>query len=347
MSDTEIRFGLGAIRGLGEHAVDSILQARADGGPFRSLVDLVDRCDLRALNKRALEALIMAGACDSFGHRAQLVSGLELALREAQLRAAEAEAGQASLFDAFGAGPTAPVAERPAPQLPEVAPWPESERLAREKEILGFFISGHPLETYRDEGRVFQAVNTANLKNCRDQKVELVGVVTAVSRQISKRNGAEWGRVTVEDFYGTASVLCFGEAWELNHEILRQDAVLLLRGTGKGREDEEAPPLFLDEALALASLRTRGLLGLELRLPGAGGGEALAQATSLLRASPGPAPVYVQWAHMPGNGGNGNGDGQTAGPRFRSRGITVSPDEALLRRLRDLFGEDQVRLVRS
>ncbi len=332
------------MRGLGEHAVSSILQARAEGGPFTSLFDLVDRCDLRALNKRALEALIMAGACDKFGHRAQLATGLELALMEAQLRQAEAEAGQASLFDAFGGGPAAPAVARPAPQLPEVAPWPESERLAREKEILGFFISGHPLEKYRDEVRVFQAVNTANLKSYRDQRVELIGVVTAVSRQISKRNGAEWGRVTVEDFYGTATVLVFGEVWELNHEILRQDAVLLLRGTVKGREDEEAPPLFLDEALSLASLRTRGVLGLELRLP-AGVAASLARATELLRAAPGPAPLYVQWLHAPGNGGAA--DGQTPGPRLKSRAITVSPDEVLLRHLRELFGEDQVRLVRS
>ncbi len=345
VSDTQIRFGLGAIRGLGEGAVTSILEARASGGEFSSLFDLVERCDLRALNRRALEALIMAGACDRFGHRAQLATGMELALREAQVRQAEAEAGQASLFDAFGGGPAAPAAQRPAPQLPDVAPWPESERLAREKETLGFFISGHPLDKYRDEVRVFQAVNTANLKSYREQKVELAVVVTAVSRQISKKNGAEWGRVTVEDFYGTASVLVFGETWEMNRDILLQDAVLLLRGTVRGREDEESPPLFLDEAAHLASLRTRGVLGLELRLPAGEGDAGIEEATRLLRGSPGPAPLFVQWLHTPGNGRAGGAP--DAPPRLRSRGITVAPDEPLLRRLRELFGDDQVRLVRS
>ncbi len=340
VSDTQIRFGLGAIRGLGEHAVHAILEARR-AGPFSSLFDLVNRCDVRALNKRALESLVMAGACDKFGHRAQLMAGLELALREAQLRQAEKEAGQASLFDAFGVA-EATAAERPAPQLPEIAPWPESERLAREKEILGFFISGHPLEKYRDEVRVFQAVSTANLKTYRDQRVELAAVVTAVSRQISRKNGAEWGRVTVEDFYGTASVLVFGETWELNKELLKQDAVLLLRGTVKGREDEESPPIFLDEAVPLASLRTRGVLGLELRLPAGDTEAGIEEATRLLRSFPGPAPLFVQWLRTPGNGAAESG----AGPRLRSKAITVAPEDALLRRLRELFGDDQVRLVR-
>ena len=165
-----------------------------------------------------------------------------------------------------------------------------------------------------------------------------------MSRQISRKNGAEWGRVTVEDFYGTASVLVFGETWELNKEILLQDAVLLLRGTVKGREDEEAPPLFLDEAVPLASLRTRGVLGVELRLVEPPADEDwLRQATAALRAAPGPAPVFVEWLKSPGNGSV-----ETAAcARLRSRAITVAPDEALLRQLRALLGEDQVRLVRS
>ncbi|MBX6365876.1 MAG: hypothetical protein IRZ00_18665, partial [Gemmatimonadetes bacterium] len=329
------------VRGLGEGAVRSILEARSKGGPFTSLFDLVERTDPRALNRRALEALIMAGACDAFGHRAQLMAGLETALREAQLRQAEAEAGQASLFDAFGGGSAgAPAAPRPAPQLPDVAPWPESERLAREKEILGFFISGHPLERYRDEVRVFQAVNTANLKAHRDQRVELAGVVTSVSRQISKKNGAEWGRVTVEDFHGTASVLVFGETWETYREVLTQDTPVLLRGTVKGREDEETPPIFLDEAIPLEHLRKKGALGVEVKLVGGNGAtaEVIESATRAFEAHPGPAPLFVEWVGTGGGGG--------APTRLRSRRITVSPNERLLEELRSLFGKDHVRLVK-
>jgi hypothetical protein len=140
-----------------------------------------------------------------------------------------------------------------------VPKWPESDRLAREKEVLGFFISGHPLEKYRDELALFADVNTANLAEHRDRKVELACVVTAMARQISKRNGQEWGRVTVEDFRGTATVLAFGEAWEKYREVLVQDAAVLVRGQVSGRDrDEDDPPIFLDEALPLALIRAPG-----------------------------------------------------------------------------------------
>lgn len=101
--------------------------------------------------------------------------------------------------------------------------------------------------------------------------------------------------------------------------------------------------MFLDEAVPLASLRTRGVLGLELRLPAGDAESGVEEATRLLRSFPGPAPLYVQWLRTPGNG---SAEAST-GPRLRSRGITVAPDDALLRRLRELFGDDQVRLVRS
>src|SRR5690606_29474757 len=111
---------------------------------------------------------------------------------------------------------------------------------------LGFFISGHPLERFREEVRVFEGVNTSNLVEYRDQKVELACVVTGVSRQISKRTGGEWGRLLVEDFHGTATVLAFGESWEAFHDLLVQDAPVLIRGTVSGRErDEDDPPIFL------------------------------------------------------------------------------------------------------
>jgi len=344
VADDTIRFGLGAVRGLGEGAVHAILEARREGGPFRSLFDLVERTDPRVLGKRALEALVQSGACDAFtdaggtgvGHRAQLMAGLELVMREAQLRHEEKESGQVSLFDALesaGAGP----APRPEPQLPDVPRWSESERLAREKEILGFFISGHPLEKYRDEVRVFEEVNTGNLKRYRDQKVALACVITGVSRQISKRTGAEWARITVEDFYGTATVLAFGEAWEAARERLVQDAAVLVRGSVSGRDrDEDAPPIFLDEVIPLATLRASGALGIELILPPGGRvePEAVTRATEALRANPGAAPLFVR-QDTPG------------GSRLRSRSLAVEPSEALLRRLRELFGADRVRLVRT
>ncbi len=341
VSDTAIRFGMGACRGVGEGAVREILAARADGG-FQSLFELVDRVDLRAAGKRTLEALIAAGACDSFGHRAQLMAGLEVAVGEAQLRQADRESGQGSLFD-LGAE-AAPVRE--APKLPEVPRWPESDRLAREKEILGFFISGHPLDRFRDELKLFGAVNTANLSEHRDRKVELACVVTAVARQISKRSGQEWGRVTVEDFHGTATVLAFGEAWEKYRDVLLQDAAVVIRGQVSGRDrDEDDPPVFLDEALALATVRDAGSVGLEVRLRRGASADCIDAATVAFRRCPGEAPVYVR---LEGNGGHrgegGNGGGRK---RFRSRTVRVSPSPELVAELKELFGPEGVRLVRA
>jgi DNA polymerase-3 subunit alpha len=373
VSDEEIRFGLGALRGVGAGAVESILATRTQDGPFRSLFDLVERVDLRLAGRRVMEALIQAGACDSFGHRAQLMAGLEVAVREAQLREADREAGQASLFDMLAPAAATAATQRSEPALPEVPRWPESERLAREKEILGFFISGHPLEKYDDLVRVYHEVNTAALKSHRDQKVELACVATNVSRQLSKRNGTEWARITVEDFFGTATVLAFGDAWELSHDVLVQDTPVLIRGSVSGRErDEESPPIFLDSAEPLSALWNNTQLGLEITVSGPSESD-LAAAAAILRARPGNATVYVRWT-MPateeaapavalstlmaaGNAENGGGVATMAPPerkltketsvRLRARAFQVALGQELLTELRDVLGRDAVRLVRN
>src|SRR5690606_22306424 len=276
------------------------LEARRAGGPFRSLYDLIERTDPRAVGKRALEALILAGACDSLAarlpsgvaHRAQLIAALDLLLREAQLRQAEAEAGQVSLFDAPAASEAA--APRPLPPLPDTDPWPEAERLAREKEVLGFFISGHPLEKYRDVIRVFEAVNTSTLRAHRDRRIELACVVTAVSRQVSRR-GSEFWRITVEDLAGTATVIASAKAWEGVADVLVQDAAVLIRGTVAER-DEDSPPIFLDDAVPLGELGAGGLLAVEVSLaPAPKAEEAITAAAGLLRANRGAAPLLVGW----------------------------------------------------
>ncbi|HEX6558101.1 MAG TPA: DNA polymerase III subunit alpha, partial [Longimicrobiales bacterium] len=357
VSNEEIRFGLGALRGVGEAAVNSILETRRSSGAFTSLFDLVDRVDLRVVGRRVMEALIQAGACDKFGHRAQLMAGLELATREAQIRAEERDSGQASLFDALmgDTASTSSAQQRPEPALPEVPRWPESERLTREKEVLGFFISGHPLEKYSDEVRMFDRVSTAALKQFRGQKAELPCVVTAVSRQLSKKNGAEWGRITVEDFFGTATVLAFGDVWEQYSDILVQDAAVLIRGQVSDRErDEDDPPIFLDSAVRLASLRTSGQVGIELQLCGRFEADAVSAASEAFRRHPGSGPVYVRWTVDDGTGnGDGNGNGKahgngngTAEARLRSRTFQVDLSDELVAELRGLFGADRVRLVR-
>ena len=330
----QVRFGLGAVRGVGAGAVQSIIGAREAGGAFTSLFDFLDRIDLRALNKRASEALIAAGALDSFGHRAQLLAGLDVAYAEIQARAAEAAAGQASLFAV-----DEPSASGGHPELPTTSRWSEADRLAREKEAVGYFISGHPLDRFRDLVRAFGPTTTGNLAEFNGRDVELPCVVTQVTRQILKKDGSEWGRLTVEDFHGTASVLAFGEAWKRARDVLKQDAVVLLRGTVSDRErDEEDPPIFLDVAESLEEVWETGRVAVAIDVSAGGtlSEEACGRARVLLAGRPGLAPVEVRLAN-----------GLDSSPRLRSKTLRVRPDVEALSGLREIFGEAQIRLVRA
>ena len=350
----QIRFGLGAIRGVGEGAVRSIIAAREAEGEFTSLFDFLCRIDLRLCNKRVLEALICAGALDGFAPegRAQLLAALDATFLAAQDVQRERESSQENLFDSLlgddGAGGIAGGVIQ-APPLPDIERWSEGDRLAREKEVLGFFISGHPLDKHRELVALFDRVNTSTLGQFRDEKVELACVVTEAARQISKRDGSEWGRITIEDFHGTATVLAFGDSWARWKDVLQQDAPVLIRGMVSNRErDEEDPPLFLDGAVPLDALRESGEVGicLELGAHTLAGGEAIDPVRQLLAGTPGAAPVFVVWTNGAGADGSNGHDAESA-PRLRSRSLRVAPDEALLEALRERLGERSVRLVRA
>ncbi len=331
--DQKIRFGLGAVRGVGSGAVRSILRARDEEGPFTSLFNFLERIDLRALNKRACEALIAAGALDGFGHRAQLLAGLDGAYSEVQTRQAEEAAGQATLFDG-GDG----ALDRPDPQLPTLPEWTEQDRLAREKEALGFFISGHPLDRHRELVRAFGPANSANLPEFAGADVEFACVVTKVARQLSRKDNSEWGRITVEDFHGTATVLGFRETWQRCRDILEQDAAILIRGKVSGRErDEEDPPVFLDDAEPLESVRRSGRVAISITVERSEdlSEEKVARARSFMEKHLGRAPLEL---HLE------NGHGLEA--RLRSRSLTLDPSPHVLRELKEILGPARIGIVK-
>ncbi|HKC48256.1 MAG TPA: hypothetical protein VKB63_11705, partial [Gemmatimonadales bacterium] len=338
VGDHRIRFGLGAVKNVGEGAIASIIDGRTSE-PYRSLVELCERIDLRLCNKRVIEALIDAGACDSLGgHRAQLVAALEHAFAEAQARHAERESGQVGLF---GDHVTAAPASAP---LPDVAPWPEQERLTREKAVLGFFISGHPLAKYRAEVELFGTRTTATLSTWSDQKVTIAALATVVKRQVSKKSGAEYARLVLEDFHGTAEALVFPEAWARLNGVIRPDGALLFTGGFSPRDrGEESAPFIVEAARPLDELKAAGQVGLALRWKAGSppDADAARAAAALCAAHPGPAPVLVEWE-------DGNGDGRTtAAARLMSRSLRVEPDDELLGALRGLFGPDGVHLVKA
>src|SRR5256885_12989575 len=260
VSDQRIRFGLGAIKNVGEGAIESILAGRLAGGPYRSLVELCERIDLRLCNKRVIEALVDAGACDGLGgHRAQLVAALDTAFAEAQTRHQERESGQHALF----VQPASPAVPRST--LPAVPPRSEHERLTREKAVLGFFISGHPLDRYRAEVELFGTRTSATLGQWCAQKVRIAAVVTLVKRQISKKSGAEYARLTLEDFHGTAEALVFPETWAKLNEVIRPGGGLLLSGGYSRRDrDPDQAPFIVETAQPLAELKAAGAIGVAL-----------------------------------------------------------------------------------
>src|SRR5437879_3734069 len=295
VGEGRVRFGLGAIKNVGGSAIESIIAGRQAGEPYRTLVDLCERIDLRLCNKRVIEALIDSGACDSLGgHRAQLVAALDHAFAEAQARQAERQSGQHALF---GGGQDTPDPGPPAP-LPDLPPWSEHDRLAREKAVLGFFISGHPLAKYRTEVELFGTRTTATLGRWSDQKVTIAAVVSLVKRQISKKSGAEYARLVLEDFHGTAEALVFPEAWAKLNAVIHADATLLLTGSYSPRDrTEEQAPFIVEAVRPLEELKASGAIGLALSWTAASppDPESTRAVAALCAAHPGPAPVVVEW----------------------------------------------------
>jgi DNA polymerase-3 subunit alpha len=330
---SRIRFGLGAVRNVGRGAIESIITAR-EGGPFTNLSDFSGRLDLRLCNKRVLESLIAAGACDSLGgHRAQLLAALDAALSEAQLSQQEREAGQESLF-----GEALPA--RPATaDLPDVPAWTEADRLAKEKEVLGFFISGHPLERFRPEVELFGTRTNATLHEWSEHPVTVATVITAVKRQISKKTGKEYARLVLEDFHGTAEAIVFPESWaKLNQVIVVDMAVLLTGGYSARDRGEDRAPFVIESARPLAELRAQGEVGVAIRwrASGAPDAEALRAATAVCAAHPGPAPVYIDWS-------DGNGEAL----RLRARRLRIDPQDEVIQALRTRLGSEAVLYVKA
>ena len=337
VGENRIRFGLGAIRNVGQGAVDSILAARGTT-PYKDFFDLVERVDLRACNKRVFEAMISAGAFDLLGgHRAQYVAALDHAISEALYKQQEAALGQVSMFgEVLGGG--APAQAKPT--LPHVPAWGESDRLANEKAILGFYVSGHPLEPFRAEAELFASHKISELGRWTPEPMALACVITACKRQISKRSGAEFARLTLEDFSGSSEVLVFPEAWAVIADQVKTDVPVLVEG-GYSKRDQgaESPTFIVERVIRLAEKRVNGQVAVAIEL--AAGAPLAPSVMRDVRATcdayPGTAALELRWRDKSA--------GQTA--RFRSRSLTVAASNAALNELRALLGDECVKLVRG
>ncbi|WP_020408275.1 DNA polymerase III subunit alpha [Hahella ganghwensis] len=229
--DNRIVYGLGAVKGLGEGPIQSILDARADGGPFRDLFDFCKRVDLRRVNKRALEALIRSGAMDKLGPgRARMMASINEAVQRADQHARNENAGMMDLF-----GEVVPEDDSDAYSASvHVKEWPEKERLKLEKDTLGLYLTGHPFDEYEEEVRRFVRTPISELRPGKGIQT-VSGLVVAVRTMKSKRGGYI-GFVTLDDRSGRIEVTLFSNAYEEAKELLHTDRILVVEGNV---EDDE------------------------------------------------------------------------------------------------------------
>jgi len=244
-----IRFGLGAVKNLGQAAVEAIAKARAEVGRFTSLHQFCEKVDLGAINRRMIESLIKAGAMETLeGTRSQKFAAVEGAMEAGQRAWRDRESGQVGLFGEM-------MAEEPhSMPLPNVPDWTDKEKLAGEKELLGFWVTGHPLDRYADKVAELATHDSGNLEGLvKGVEVKLCGVLTNVTRKRNKE-GKPWATMTLEDRSGSIEALVFATSYErLAAEVIEDQAVLV---TGLVLPEENAAPkISVQNIVALDNAR--------------------------------------------------------------------------------------------
>ena len=245
-----LRFGLGAIKNLGKGAVESIERAREEGGRFRSLLDFCERVDWGCINRRMVENAIKAGALDGLdGNRAQMHAALDAALEAGQRAHRDRETGQEGLF-----GDSSGDADPPALNLPEMAEWNDLERLSYEKEMLGFYVTGHPLEAFREMIEELGTPESAALADMQSNAdVALCGILHSIQRRRS-REGRMWASAILEDRQGSIELLVFANQFEKLKDQLLVDRPVRVAGTMRA-EQGASPKLAVEDVTALEDVR--------------------------------------------------------------------------------------------
>jgi len=330
-----ILYGLGAIKGLGQSAIDAILEERRQAGVFHDLFDFCRRIDLKRVNRRVLESLIRAGALDSLGtHRAVLMASLNIALAAADQYGRAKAAQQNDLFGldhASGAEETT----IPVAGYVDLPPWSEELRLEGEKETLGLYLTGHPIARFEQELARIVDNRISDLKPVENKTVVVAGLVVGM-RSMQTRRGDRMAFVTLDDRTGRLELAVFSDLFERHRELLAKDTLLVVEGQVSVDEYSGGFKMSAERLYNIDQAREAFASHLEIdvdtRLAGNGFIEELKQ--TLKSATPGNCPVHLQYS-------TGNAQAEVIlGPEWK-----VTPNRTLLDRLTGLAGPGQVRLI--
>ena len=321
-----IRFGLAAIKNVGENTAKAIRDTRQEKGAFRTLFDFCERIDSRFLNKRVFESLIKSGAMDSLGPRECVLATVDDALAAVQRATRHRESGQHGLFGVAAAPAPVPV------ELREAEPWSEEERLASEYAVLSFYVSGHPLAKYASRLQELKAVPLGEIESRRNrEEITVAGMIVGV-RPMRSRRGQRWAIYTLQDMTGVQELLVFPESFSRLESVLKTGNPLLLKV--RVQVEEAATRLSLLEARTLESLTESAPALLRVRLDLKELTEAtLDRLRGLFEGCPGPCPVAFELRSP---------DGSVATLQAQHR---VRPAPELLAAMEELCGREAIELV--
>jgi DNA polymerase-3 subunit alpha len=331
-----IRFGLAAVKGVGGKAVEQIIAARKQVGAFKSLFHFCENVDLRAANKQVLEALIKAGAFDKLGGgRAQMMAGLEGAMENGASMQSDKQAGQMNFFGQMAGGDDY---SKDHQRLPNVAPWPEPQMLANEKEVLGFYVTSNPLSHHAESINAYSTYNSSEVSEASGEKeVVIGGMITKIRYNLTKtgrKAGSKMAVFTLQDLQGMVEVVMFPEVLEGFAEVLVPDAIVFVKGKLDYRR--ERPNVLATELTALEDVReklaAKVKIGLDAREVTE---ERIAEIKSICEHHKGKSGVYVAvktekgWVHTAAD-----------------KDLSVNPDLDFCRKMRQLVGEENFQLAR-
>jgi DNA polymerase-3 subunit alpha len=298
VEDGRILFGLGAVKGVGLGALESLVEARDEREtPFENLYDLCESVDLAHMNRAGIEALLKAGALDCLGaRRSQLMEGIGPALQAGSRAQKDRDAGQLGLF-----GSAPPEETKPTEGLPDIPEWPETQILAFEKEVLGFYVTSHPLAAHEEVIRAFGSTGIGAMKEMDDGKKVIFGGMFTEVRETFPRSGRNKDKkmalVRLEDFEGSVSGVIFSEHYGKCQEHVEPDRIVFIEGTlDQTRED---PSVKIDRVIPIERAFQELAGCVTIRISEKAGTAMLSALKEVLESHRGMCPVYFEVCPLP------------------------------------------------